>query len=67
LVTQIVEAEVHDLHGRYLSRRERLLDAALAAERAVSRARVSVLPAAGLLAVSSALLLVSRRIAGRVM
>jgi hypothetical protein len=67
LVTQVVEAEAHDLHRRYLSRRERLLEAALTAERAVSRARMSVLPAAGLLAASSALLLVRRRIAARVM
>jgi CHAD domain-containing protein len=67
LVTQVVEAEAHDLHRRYVSRRERLLEAALAAERAVSRARMSVLPAAGLLAASSALLLVRRRIAARVM
>jgi len=65
LVTQVVEAEAHDLHCRYLSRRQRLLDAALTAERAVSRARVPIFPAAGLLAASSALLLVRRRIAAR--
>jgi CHAD domain-containing protein len=63
LVEQVVEAETHDLHHRYLSRRQRLLDAAGAAERAVSRPRVAVWPAAGLLAASSALLLVRRRTA----
>ena len=63
LVAQVVEAEAHDLHGRYLSRREGLLDAARAAERAVSRPRLHIWPAAGLLAASSTLLLVRRRTA----
>jgi CHAD domain-containing protein len=63
LVAQVVEAEAHDLHSRYLSRRQRLLDAAAAAERTVSRMRVPLWPAAGLLAASSTLLLVRRRIA----
>jgi CHAD domain-containing protein len=63
LVAQVVEAEAHDLHGRYLSRREGLLEAARAAERAVSRPRLPIWPAAGLLAASSTLLLVRRRTA----
>jgi len=63
LVAQVVEAEAHELHCRYLARRERLLEAALAAERAVSRSLVPLWPAAGLLAASSTLLLLRRRIA----
>ena len=65
LVAQVVEAEAHDLHGRYLSRREGLLDAARTAERAVSQPPLPVWRAAGLLAASSTLLLVRRRIAAR--
>ena len=63
LVGQVVEAEAHELHGRYLSRRQRLLEAALAAERAVARPRALIWPAAGLLAASSTLFLVRRRTA----
>lgn len=64
LVARVVEAEAHALHCRYLERRQRLLNAALAAERAVSRGRVPLWPAAaGVLAASSTLLLLSRRTA----
>jgi CHAD domain-containing protein len=63
LVAQVVEAEAHELHGRYLSRRPRLLDAAVAAERAVARPRALFWPAAGLLAATSTLLLVRGRTA----
>ena len=63
LVAQVVEAEAHELHGRYLSRRQRLLEAAVAAERAVARPRALFWPAASLLAASSTLFLVRRRIA----
>ena len=63
LVAQVVEAEAHDLHARYLSRRDRLLDAARVAERTVSRSRLPLLPAAGLLAASSTLLFLRRRTA----
>jgi CHAD domain-containing protein len=65
LVAQVVEAEAHDLHTRYLARRQGLLDAARAAERAVSRSRMPVWPAAGLLAASSTLLLMRGRIGSR--
>ena len=65
LVAQVVEAEAHDLHCRYLSRRERLLEAVRAAERAVSRPRVPIWPAAGLVAASSTLLLMRSRIGER--
>ena len=65
LVAQVVDAEAHDLHGRYLTHRQGLLDAAQAAERAVARARVPLWPAASLLAASSTLLLVRRRIGER--
>ena len=63
LVAQVVEAEAHELHGRYLSRRQRLLEAAVAAERAVARSRALFWPAASLLAASSTLFLVRRRTA----
>ena len=63
LVAQVVEAEAHELHGRYLSRRQRLLEAAVAAERAVARPRALFWPAASFLAASSTLFLVRRRIA----
>src|SRR5215211_4325536 len=64
LVAQVVEAEAHNLHGRYLSRRQGLLDAAYAAERAVAPARLPLwTAAAGALAASSTLLLVRRRTA----
>jgi CHAD domain-containing protein len=63
LVTQVVEAEAHDLHGRYLARRPRLLDAALAAQGAVAPVRRVTWPAAAALAASSTLLLWRRRVA----
>lgn len=65
LVAQVVEAETRELHCRYLARRERLLDAVITAERAVTRARVPLWRAAGLIAASSTLLLVRRRIGAR--
>jgi CHAD domain-containing protein len=61
LAAQVVEAEAHDLHCRYLARRQRLLDAANAAQQAVDRARRSLWPvAAGALMASSTLLLLRR-------
>jgi CHAD domain-containing protein len=64
LAAQVVEAEAHELHARYLARREGLLDAARAAERAVSQSRLPLWPAAGL-AASSTLMLVRLRIGRR--
>jgi CHAD domain-containing protein len=63
LVGQVVEAEAHELYGRYLARRPRLLEAASAAERAIARPRALIWPAAGLLAASSTLFLARRRTA----
>jgi CHAD domain-containing protein len=64
LVAQVVEAEARDLHQRYLARRQRLLESVAAAQQAVSPARRPSWPvAAGALAASSTLLLLSRRTA----
>jgi CHAD domain-containing protein len=61
LIGQVVEAEAHDLHHRYLTRRQRLLDAAVVAGRAVAPPRLPRWPAAALLAASSTMLLARRR------
>jgi len=61
LLTQVLDAEASDLHGRYLGRRQRLLDAASAAQRAVDPVRRVLWPAAtGAVAASSTLLLLRR-------
>jgi CHAD domain-containing protein len=63
LVAQVVEAEAHDFHGRYLARRQRLLDAAQSATRAATPVRRVAWPTAAALAASSTLLLLRRRVA----
>jgi CHAD domain-containing protein len=61
LLTHLLEAEGRDLHRRYLARRQRLLDAASAAQRAVKPAPPRLWPAAAsAVAASSTVLLVRR-------
>ena len=63
LVAEVVEAEARDLHQRYLGRRQRLLDTTATANRPVSARRRLWPAAAGAMAASSTLLLLSRRTA----
>ncbi len=57
LVTHVVEADIHDLHARYLSRRSRVLTVADGARRLKGARRVPtpLMIAAGAIAVSSGL------------